>query len=78
MAKYCTAPAENCFKLPNNVSFKSAALLDCIAVAIHAVNRAQICNGDRVVITGSGTIGLLLLQVALLRGVDDVYAIGKH
>jgi 2-desacetyl-2-hydroxyethyl bacteriochlorophyllide A dehydrogenase len=78
MAEYCVAPAENCFKLSDNVSFESAAMLDCIAVAIHAVNKAEIRGGDSVLIVGAGTIGLFALQAALIQGASDVYVVGKY
>ncbi len=54
MAEYCTTPAENCFILPNNVSFESAVMLDCVAVALHATNKAEIHSGDDVAIIGAG------------------------
>jgi L-iditol 2-dehydrogenase len=78
MAEYCVAPAENCFKLPDDVPFDSAAILDCIAVAIHAVNKAKIRGGDSILIIGAGTIGLLVLQIALIYGASDIYVVGKY
>lgn len=78
MAEYCAAPAENCFILPDNVSFESAAMLDCVTVAFHAVNKAEIHGGDDVAIIGAGVVGLLTLQVALIQGAENVYVIGKH
>jgi len=78
MAEYCAARAENCFKLPDYVSFEEAATLDCIAVALHAVNKAKICSEDSVVILGAGTIGLFALQVALVEGAREVYITGTH
>jgi threonine dehydrogenase-like Zn-dependent dehydrogenase len=78
MAEYCAAPAENCFVLPDNVSFESAAMLDCLAVAFRTVNKAEIHSGDNVAIIGAGVIGLLILQTALIQGAEDVYVIGKY
>lgn len=78
MAEYCAVPSENCFKLPEQVSFEDAAMLDCIATALHAINKMQICSEDRVLILGAGTIGLLALQIALIEGAYEVYVSGTH
>lgn len=77
-AEYCAVPAENCFKLPKNVSFEEAATLDCIAVAEHAVNTARVNTEDSVAVFGAGTIGLFAVQAALNAGAREVYAIGTH
>jgi len=54
------------------VSFEEAALAEPTAVALHAVRKAGQKIGDRVVILGAGTIGLLTLQVAKLAGAKEV------
>jgi L-iditol 2-dehydrogenase len=78
MAEYCAVPADKCFKLPDNVSFEDAALLDCISVAEHAVKLAQVSNEDTIAVSGAGTIGLLAVKAALLAGAREVHAIGTH
>jgi len=78
MAEYCAVPADKCFKLPENVSFEEAAILDCISVAEHAVKLAQVSNEDTVAVFGAGTIGLLAVKAALLAGAREVHAIGTH
>lgn len=78
MAEYFAAPAEKCFKLPENVSFEEAATLDCIAVAVHAAKCAEICNEDRVAVLGAGTIGLFATQVAAVAGAKEVYTCGTY
>lgn len=78
MAEYCAVPAKNCLILPSEVSFQAAAMLDCIAVAVHATNKAEISSGNSVAILGAGTIGLLTLQIALLEGAKEVYISGTH
>jgi len=78
LAEYCAVPSENCFKLPENVSFEEAATLDCISVAVHAVNRAEVSNEDTVAVLGAGTIGLFALQTAILAGAREVFVAGTH
>jgi len=78
LAEYCAIPAEKCFRLPENVSFEEAATLDCISVAVHAVNKAGVSREDTVAILGAGTIGLFALQTAILAGARDVLVVGTH
>jgi 2-desacetyl-2-hydroxyethyl bacteriochlorophyllide A dehydrogenase len=78
LAEYCVVPGAKCFKLPKNVSFEEAATLDCIAVAEHALNRAEVSSEDSVAILGAGSIGLFAVQGALLGGAREVYVTGTH
>lgn len=82
-AEYVSVPIENLVKLPEEVSFESAAMLEPTAVAWHAV-RQGIENASRraeternAVVIGLGTIGLLICMI--LRSMDyRVMAIGNH
>lgn len=61
-AQYLTAPAVNAYVstgLPDTV----AACTEPLACALHGLRRLAPCTGDRVVIFGAGTIGLLFLQL---------------
>ncbi|MHA2041008.1 MAG: zinc-dependent alcohol dehydrogenase [Candidatus Thorarchaeota archaeon] len=78
LAEYCLAPEAKCFKLSDETSFEEAATLDCIAVAEHAVNQAEISTEDTVAIFGAGTIGLFAAQAALVAGAREVYVTGTH
>ncbi len=51
------------FRVPSNMSDSQAVLLEPSAVAIHTVLRHVPQAGERVLIIGAGTIGLLTLQV---------------
>ncbi len=78
-AEYVAAPAEKFY--PFNVDvlpFAQAALADCVAVGVHAVNSTEIAPGQSIVVIGDGTIGLLLLQAAVARGANPAIVIGKH
>ena len=70
-SEYIAVPEEKVIKLPHEVSFEEAALAEPTAVALHAVRKAGQKIGDRVVILGAGTIGLLTLQVAKLAGAKE-------
>jgi L-iditol 2-dehydrogenase len=64
MAEYVVVPAENIHKLPDNISFEEAAMIEPLACCVQAVyDKISISPFDKVVIMGPGTIGLLCLQV---------------
>ncbi|MGA8943449.1 MAG: zinc-binding dehydrogenase [Thermoactinomyces sp.] len=67
-AKYLIARKQSVHKLPENVDFQSAAMTEPLACTYHAVAKAEIHEGDLVVVIGPGPIGLLAAQVAKSRG----------
>jgi len=71
-SEYIAVPKEKVLKLPDEISFDKAALIEPAAVAIHAVRKAGEKIGDRVVILGAGTIGLLVMQAAKLAGAKEI------
>ncbi len=78
-AEYVAAPVQNVYPFdPDLLPFTHAVLADGVAVAVHAMNTVRLKAGESVVVLGDGTIGLLLLQVALARGGNPVILIGKH
>ncbi|OTB19884.1 hypothetical protein K445DRAFT_72560 [Daldinia sp. EC12] len=65
-------PAIWCHKLPDQVSFEAAALLEPLSVAIHAVNRATPAPGSTALVIGAGTVGLLTAAMARQSGCTSV------
>ncbi|KAI1658477.1 GroES-like protein [Daldinia decipiens] len=65
-------PAIWCHKLPDQVSFEAAALLEPLSVAIHAVNRATPTPGSTALVIGAGTVGLLTAAMARQSGCTSV------
>ncbi|RSL58152.1 hypothetical protein CEP54_007963 [Fusarium duplospermum] len=65
-------PAVWCHKLPDNVSYEAAALLEPLSVAIHAVNRAKPEPGSTALVIGAGTVGLLTAAMARQSGCTSV------
>jgi L-iditol 2-dehydrogenase len=72
-AEYIAVPARKCYKLPDNVSFDEATLVEPLSVATHAVNMTPTRVGDNLLIIGSGVVGLLILQVAKHRVGGNVF-----
>jgi len=65
-------PATFTFKLPDNVSFAEGALVEPLAIGLHAANKAQIKPGDLAVVIGAGTIGTVTALAALAGGCSQV------
>jgi L-iditol 2-dehydrogenase len=59
--------------LPENLSFSEAALLEAVAVALHAVSLAPIQPGSTALVVGAGTIGLLVQQALAVAGCAPVF-----
>jgi L-iditol 2-dehydrogenase len=77
-AELCLAPEANLFPLPDGVPDEEAALLDCAAVAVHAVHRVPVPAGARVTVLGTGAIGQAVAQVARARGAGSVTVVGTR
>ena len=65
-------PAAFTFKLPDTVSFAEGAMVEPLAVGLHAANKAQIKAGDVAVVMGAGPIGLLTALAALAGGCSQI------
>ncbi len=70
-------PARCCFPVPDSLDDESAALVEPLGVAIHAVDFAKLRVGQSAAILGAGPIGLLILQLARLAGADPVFVTDK-
>ncbi|PXW86723.1 L-iditol 2-dehydrogenase [Streptohalobacillus salinus] len=66
--KYLVARKESVHHLPAQVDYQSAALTEPLACTHHAAEKAEINEGDVVVVLGPGPIGLLQAQVAKTHG----------
>jgi len=69
-ATHCSLPARQAYKMPADMSFEVGAMAEPVACCVHGIERAQIRPGEVVVLLGAGLIGLVMLQLALLRGVS--------
>ena len=66
-------PAAFTFLLPDNVSFAEGAMVEPLAVGLHAANKARIRPGDVAVVLGAGPIGMLTALAALAGGCSRVF-----
>lgn len=65
-------PADFTFKLPDTVSFGEGAMVEPVAVGMHAANKAAIKPGDVAVVIGAGTIGMVTALSALAGGCSSI------
>ena len=78
MADYFVIPAYACYQLPESVSDEAGAMVEPLAVALHAVHQGKVRVGDAVAVVGDGTIGLCSVLAARVAGASAVYLIAKH
>ncbi len=71
-AEYCAVPAALALPLPETVSLLAGALAEPVSCCLHGMDRARPRVGDTAVILGGGTIGLILMQLALHAGAARV------
>ncbi|PLB33908.1 uncharacterized protein BDW47DRAFT_113176 [Aspergillus candidus] len=72
LSKFIVAPGDHFNPIPDSISLKSAALIEPLAVAWHAVNVSPLKPNDRVFMIGSGPIGIGVIQVLKLRGAGQI------
>ncbi|WP_059172314.1 NAD(P)-dependent alcohol dehydrogenase [Bacillus sp. FJAT-27445] len=75
LTNYVAHPEDMCFKLPENVSSTEGALVEPLAVGLHATSIGDVKLGDTVVIYGSGCIGLVSLLASKARGASKIIVI---
>lgn len=61
-------PADYTFKLPDTVSFAEGAMVEPLAVGMHAATKARLVPGDLAVVIGAGPIGMVTALAALAGG----------
>lgn len=76
-AEYAAVPERNLLELPDNVSFEEAAMLEPMAVAVHAIRRVNVKPTDRIAVCGMGTIGLFIVMFLMEQGTKNIFVIGN-
>ena len=67
-------PVSHVFKLPSSMPVELGALIEPLAVALHAHTRAKLSASATVLVLGGGAIGLLVAAVGRSRGLKVVVA----
>jgi len=71
-AQYIKVGAKQVVTLPDGVSFEEGAMVEPLAVGLHAVTKADMAPGARVMVIGAGPIGLSVTAFAQLCGASCV------
>lgn len=71
-AEFALAPVANCVKLPDHINVKDAALIEPLSCAVRGYDVLSSTLGAEVLIYGSGTMGLMMLELAKRTGAASV------
>src|SRR5207247_11411948 len=74
-AECVLVPARTLFRVPEQLTLEAAALIEPLACAMTAADRAHIQPGDSVVVLGGGPIGLLFLAIYRAAGARQVIVV---
>lgn len=78
LAQYVVVPIWNLIALPVDLAFEYAAMLEPLAVGLHATKMANIKKNYKVAVIGTGMIGITAAQWAKKLSQTDVYVIGRN
>jgi threonine dehydrogenase-like Zn-dependent dehydrogenase len=77
-AEYVAVPRERLYNLPAELDFAAGGLAEPAAVAVHGVRLGGVGRGDRVLVLGAGTIGLLSILAARDAGAGEIAITARH
>ena len=67
-AEYCLVPESQIYKFDESITYEQAAMTEPVACCLHGIDMCDIETGDNVAVIGGGMIGLIMLQLAKLKG----------
>jgi len=67
-AEYVAVPADTCHKMPDSMTWEQGALVEPVSCAVHGVRRIGVEAGERFLVVGAGTMGLIMQQLLLRAG----------
>lgn len=77
LAEYTVFPEEFVHKIPDNMSYEQAALIEPIAVALHSIRISGFKAGDTALVLGSGPIGLATIECLKAAGASLVVVLQR-
>lgn len=75
MAEYFVVPERIVYKLPDNIDFVDATLIEPASVAFHALSQARITAESTVLVVGAGVIGLFVVQALRIKGCTNIVVV---
>jgi threonine dehydrogenase-like Zn-dependent dehydrogenase len=77
-AEYVAVPKARVYPLPADLDFAMGGLAEPAAVSVHGVRLGGVSSGDRVLVLGAGTIGLLCIMAARAAGAAEVTITARY
>ena len=74
-AEYCVVSERAAYRIPDEVPFEYAAMMEPLSCCLHGIDRSGIHPGDTVAIIGFGAIGQMMFQLAQLSGAARVVVV---
>jgi len=74
-AEFVAVPERILYRLPDNLAFEHAAMVEAVSVAVHAVKRKPLAEDSITLVVGTGMIGLLVVQALRVAGYPQIIAI---
>ena len=71
-SQYCVVPERAVYPIGEDTSFVEGAMAEPLACCLHGMDMCNVNTGDTVAIIGGGLIGLLMVQLAKIRGAARV------
>lgn len=72
MTEYFLHPVQLLYKLPDDLSFLHAALVEPFTIGLHGASRARVKAGEHVVVFGAGVIGLMAAFACIVKGATPI------
>ncbi|WP_078378751.1 zinc-dependent alcohol dehydrogenase family protein [Sutcliffiella halmapala] len=72
MGELCLVPESNCYKIPDDMTFEEAALVEPLGCVLHGMRKLQFSPLSKVLIIGGGFIGQLFLQLVKQQNVHSI------
>jgi L-iditol 2-dehydrogenase len=72
-AEYISAPEQNVYVMPDEMSYEEGAMIEPLAVGMMATKMGEVMAQDIVAVLGAGPIGQMALQAAKTYGVPEIF-----
>ncbi len=77
LREFIVVPENNCYPVPESMTFECAVLSEPLAIALYTVKRSQIQRGAHAAVLGAGPIGASVFHVLSEKGIRPVYVTDK-
>ena len=74
-AEYVAVPEHILYRLPDNLSFEQAAMVEPVSIAFHAITLTPISLNDTAVVIGAGMVGIFVIQALRAAGCGTIIAV---